>query len=162
MEEQKQKLIHALLAIPFVQRTEDKIQSELEYQVWAMHRLGHLETNHLDPAIQAEIKSAVPMPSEADVYNFFLDAVKANLATINPYTKPTLLEVCRAVDDEMQTFPFSSGAKKALKYEIVRTKIINEIDCADDICVACGGIVEETHWGGTYCSHHCWSRADND
>ena len=163
MDQQYQALIHALLAIPFVQRTEERIQAELNYQVWAKHRTGELDTDELDAMVEVAIKKAVPMPTDAEVYTHFKDAVRMNLeASIGTGRKPTLLQVCQAVDEEMKWFPVNYGSNKGVKYEIVRNKIIGEIECVDDICEGCGGVVEGSQWGGTYCSHYCWSRADND
>jgi hypothetical protein len=164
MDKTQQQITNALLAIPFVQRTEERIQSELNYQVWAMHRSGELEDDEIDAMMEIAIKKAVPMPTDADLYTHYKDAVRMNLEASIGGTgrKPTLLEVCQAADEEMKWFPFSYGTKKGVKYEIVRTKIINDIESADDICEGCGGVVEGSQWGGTYCSHYCWSRVDND
>jgi hypothetical protein len=162
MDQQYQALVHALLAIPFIQRTEERIQAELNYQVWARHRTGELETNELDAMVEVAIKKAVAMPTDADVYAHFKDAVRLNLEATIPNRKPTLLEVCQATDEEMKCFPVSYGSNKGVKYGIVRTKIINEIECVDDICEGCGSVVEGSQWGGTYCSHYCWSRSDNE
>jgi hypothetical protein len=162
MDQQYQALVHALLAIPFIERTEERIQAELNYQVWARHRMGELETNELDAMVEVSIKKAVAMPTDADVYVHFKEAVRLNLQANILNRKPTLLEVCQAADEEMKCFPVSYGPNKGVKYEIVRTKIINEIECVDDICEGCGGVVEGSQWGGTYCSHYCWARSDND
>lgn len=157
MDKHQEKLIHALLMIPFVQRTEDRIESELNYQVWSLYQKGDRETSELDAATEAFVKASIPMPTKADVYAFYLDAVKGNLAANNPYGKPTLLEVCRAADEEMRILPH-----RGKYYEIIRNKIIQEIECADDICAVCGAIVEDPHWGTSYCSNYCWTRDDND
>ena len=159
----QQRIINALLAIPFVQRTEECIRLELSGQVWSMFRSGELEDDELDPMMEVAIRKAVPMPTDADLYTHYKDAVLMNLeASVGTGRKPTFLEVCQAADDEMKGFPFSYGSKKGVKYEIVRTKIINDIESAADICEACGAAVESMQWGSTYCSRYCWSRADND
>ena len=163
MDNAQQQITNALLAIPFVERTHERIQAELNYQVWAMHRSGEREDDELDPAMEAAIMAVVPMPTDADVYTHFKEAVRMNLeVTVGGKRKPTLLQVCQAVDEEMERFPVSYGRNKGVKYEIVRTKIISEIECVDDICEGCGGIVEGTQWGGTYCSHYCWGRSGED
>ena len=129
-----------------------------------MHRSGELEDDELDPAMEAAILAVVPMPTDADVYMHYKDAVRMNLeATVGSSgRRPTFLQVCQAVDEEMRNFPYSYGPKKGVKYEIVRSKIISEISYADDYCEVCGGIVEGSQWGGTYCSFYCWKRSGDD
>ena len=133
-----------LLQIPFEQRTKERIRSDLDMHLWN-------STVEIDEETRDAIIQCIPMPTKEQVYKIFLEAVKTNLSNLK---NPTLLQVCYAVDDEMKTYP-----TRGSEYEIVRTRIINELDSEDDICEACGCRVDVpvgSVFLGKYCSSDCW------
>ena len=151
----QQKILDAVLQIPFVQRTEMEVQEVFDEQVWKFFMAGEIACEDATTDLEDYVKAAVKMPTYQDVYMHYLNAVKTQLSNIR---KPTLLQVCMAADEAMRTYPVRGS-----EYEVTRRRIIQEIDCDDDICEVCGCRIDVKTapiFGGKYCSKWCWSRSD--
>jgi len=104
------------------------------------------------------VRAAIPLPSVDDIYKHYRSAVEdAVQNAIARNGKPTHYEACQMTDWAMRSFPSTFR----WYYESVRSRIIEEIECADIHCPGCGIAVDmrDDIWG-EYCSKTCYTGDD--